>query len=103
MKYIRKLLIVSEIRLIELYIKRTPVFFNELFKAFTTPIITPFLNPITRSTYNDAETNFSKNPFTINVMFFMKFKPYNSMKGHRKGRLKRKIMRRIVKANRICD
>jgi len=103
MKYIRKLLIVADIRYIDLYVKKTPVFFNELFNAFTTPIIAPFFNPITKTMYNDAVSTLSKQACSIRLMIFMKFKPYNFMKGHRKGRLKRKIMRRVVKLNRICD
>lgn len=103
MKYIRKLLIVADIRYINLVIKKTPVFLNELFNAFTTPIIAPFFNPITKTVYNDITSTLTKPAFNIKNLVFLKFKPYNSMKGHRKGRLKRKIMRRIVKSNRICD
>jgi len=103
MKYIRKLLIVADINYIDLYIKKTPVFLTELFNAFTTPIIAPFLNPITKMLYNDITATLSKPAFNIRALGFMKFKPYNFMKGHRKGRLKRKIMRRVVKLNRICD
>jgi len=39
----------------------------------------------------------------IRHLFFSRSKPYNFMKGPRKGRLKRKIMRRIIRTNRIPD
>lgn len=102
-KYLRKLLIVSEIRDIILYVKKTPVFFTELLKTLTTPVIHPFLNPHTGKVYDDNMMN-SKISFpNIKYLIFSKTKAYGYMKGPQKGRLKRKIMRRIIQTNRMPD
>lgn len=103
MRYLRKLLIATSIRDVALYVKRTPVFFLELCNAFTTPVITPFLHPFIAGSYNDTDLN-TKSPFTaLRHIVFSRSKPYGLMKGPRKGRLKRKIMRRIIRTNRVCD
>ena len=102
-KYLRKLLIVSEIRDIFLFIKKTPVFFTELLKTLTTPVICPFLHPHTGKLYDDSMVN-SKISFpNIKYLIFSKTKAYGYMKGAKRGRLKRKIMRRIIRTNRMPD
>lgn len=102
-KYLRKLLISSEIRNIFLYVKKTPVFFTELLKTLTTPVICPFVHPHTGKLYDDAKIN-SKISFpNIKYLIFSKTKAYGYMKGHKRGRLKRKIMRRIIRTNRMPD
>jgi hypothetical protein len=103
MKYVRKLLIVSEIRDLVLFTKRTPVFFTELCNALISPIIRPFLNPFTNFMYDDIKLNSLKPKLRVKQVFFYQPKSFGSMKGPRKGRLKRKIMRRIIRTNRICD
>jgi hypothetical protein len=103
MKYVRKLLIVSEIRDLVVFTKRTPVFFTELCNSLISPIIRPFMNPFTNFMYDDTKLNSSKPKLRIKQIFFYQPKSFGSMKGPRKGRLKRKIMRRIIRTNRVCD
>jgi hypothetical protein len=103
MKYVRKLLIVSEIRDLVVFTKRTPVFFTELCNSLISPIIRPFFNPFTNFMYDDTKLNSSKPKLRIKQIFFYQPKSFGSMKGPRKGRLKRKIMRRIIRTNRVCD
>ena len=45
-KYLRKLLIVSGIKNIYVYIKKTPLFVQEIFHLLTSPLVKPFFNPI---------------------------------------------------------
>ena len=100
-KYLRKLLIVSCIKNIYLYIQKKPLFFQELCKTLTTPMVNSFVNPLTQLSLN--ENSNTKQPFFIRYLFFRQIKPYNLMKVCRRGRLKRKIMRRVIKMNRIPD
>lgn len=100
-KYLRKLLIVSGIKNIYLYIQKKPLFFQELCKTLTTPMVNSFVNPLTQLSLNENSNN--KQPFFIRYLFFRQIKPYNLMKVCRRGRLKRKIMRRVIKMNRIPD
>jgi len=103
MKYVRKLLIVSEIRDLVIYTKRTPVFFSELCTVLLSPIIRPFVNPLTSFLYDDTKLNSAKPKVVVKKIFFYKPKSFGTMKAPLKGRLKRKIMRRIIRTNRICD
>lgn len=103
MKYVRKLLIVSEIRDLIIYTKRTPVFFNELCNVLVSPIIRPFVNPLTSSLYDDTKLNSNKPKILVKKIFFYQPKAFGSMKAPLRGRLKRKIMRRIIRTNRVCD
>ena len=103
MKYVRKLLIVSEIRDLVIYTKRTPVFFSELCNVLLSPIIRPFVNPLTSFLYDDTQLNSAKPKVVVKKIFFYKPKSFGTMKAPLKGRLKRKIMRRIIRTNRICD
>jgi len=102
-KYLRKLLIVSEIKDIFLYVKKTPVFFTELLKTLTTPVICPFIHPQTGKMYDDIKLNSNVLFPNIKYLIFSKTKAYGYMKGPKKGRLKRKITRRIIRMNRMPD
>lgn len=103
MKYLRKLLITASLKHVHLVINRTPVMINELLTTLTSPIVAPFVHPFTNRLYDDVQRNSRSNPFFLSVIEFKRFKSYTLMKGPRKGRLKRKIMRRIVRSNRIPD
>jgi hypothetical protein len=102
-KYVRKLFIITQIRDVNIHVKKTPTFFSELCKTLTSPLVAPFTNPFTGVIYNDMEVHLQKSLVNIRHLFFSRSKPYNFMKGPRKGRLKRKIMRRIIRTNRIPD
>jgi hypothetical protein len=103
MKYLRKILIVSEIRDLVIFTRRTPVFFTELCNSLISPIIRPFLNPFTGFMYDDTKLNSTKPKLRVKQIFFYQPKSFGLMKGPRRGRLKRKIMRRIIRTNRVCD
>ena len=65
-KYVRKLLIVSGIKNLYLYVQKKPLFFPELCKILTTPLVNPFVNPIS-SSYITETSNFKNQPFYIGV------------------------------------
>lgn len=101
-KYLRKLLLVSNIKNVYLYVQKTPLFLTELVKTLTTPLVNPFFNPISSSLLFENNSP-SSNSFSIRYVYFRQLKPFNLMRMPRKGRLKRKIMRRIIRTNRISD
>ena len=102
MKYVRKLLIISGIKNLYLYVQKKPLFFQELCKTLTTPLVNSFYNPIS-STFVNEINNGQISPFHIRYLFFRQTKSFSLMRQSRQGRLKRKIMRRIIRTNRIAD
>lgn len=102
-RFLRKILIASVIRDVYLNIMRTPNFLLELFSAFMTPVITPFSLYPGYGVYNDVNQNSFKAPFLIRSVNFRSPKPYGYVKSAKKGRLKRKITRRIIRMNNIMD
>lgn len=100
-KYLRKLLIIADIKNVYLYIRRTPTHIHELCTLLTSPLQKAFFNPITG--LEVSETSRKHHTLDIRYIFFNKIKSFTNMKVCRRGRLKRKIQRRIIKSNRITD
>ena len=102
-RFLRKILISSQIRDVYLNIMRTPNFLLELFSSLMTPVITPFTLYPGYGAYSDVQSNSFKAPFLIRSVHFRSPKPYGYVKSAKKGRLKRKITRRIIRMNKIMD
>ena len=102
-KYARKLLLVSQIVEIHFWVRGVPSLFSELFRVFFTPVVTPFKHPLTMQPYYDVEETKKQTPFFPISITHNRTKPYNYMKVKRRGRLKRKVMRRLMSKSRVCD
>ena len=100
MKYIRKLFIVSGIISFELFINRTPILLEELINALCNPTGTFFTNPLNNYNYDDTV---EKTTFNFMGIYYITPRPYGVKKGPKKGRLKRKIMRRLIRMNKVLD
>ena len=100
-KFLRKILIVSGIRNMTLFLKRPPVLLAELFRFLTRPIISPFFDPINNKVVIEDDDNYTT--FNFKYFFFIRSVSFTSMKRKQKGRLKRKVSKKIIKRNRITD
>ena len=100
-KYLRKLLIITNIKSFTLRIMSTPALFQELFSLLTRPLVRPFLNPFNGRTITESPQSFYKMNFI--TFFFERSQSYAFQKGRKKGRIKRKIRRRLYRSNRVCD
>jgi len=100
-KLLRKLLIVSGIRQFVIFFKRPPILLAEVFRFLTSPLITPFYDPVQDKTCIEDDRKYTR--FSFKYFFFLKTVSYTTMKGKQKGRLKRKISKKIIKRNRIAD
>jgi hypothetical protein len=63
-------------------------------------VINIYKNPFSENLITEKEIN---NPFIFPVIVFTNNKPYGFMKSKQKGRLKRKISRRLTILNRVLD
>ncbi len=100
-KYIRKLLLISKIKNLILVIKKIPLFLNELINLFNLPIVHKFLNPVDGKIIEEEDNNFLQIKFLY--FLFLENKNFSKNKNPQKGRIKRKILRKIIFENKIVD
>ena len=100
-KFLRKLLLVTGILKFALYVVRVPVHLSEVMRILTNPLIAPFFDPLRRVRILEDEHLYSR--FNIRYIFFLKTVPFGCMKGKQRGRLKRKISKKVIQRNRIAD
>lgn len=100
-KYLRKLLLIVGIRKLDIFSRGTPYMLNEILNNLLTPLGHPFTNPFTSKIIN--ETKFVYPSPQLNLIVFEKPKPFNKLKVPGKGRIKRKILRKVVRFNRFVD
>lgn len=104
-RYLRKLLLLSRVNNFTLYVQQTSDQLNKLLQILQKPINHAFTDPLTGQLINEEIDNAGKKRQLFNFLYivFLKNKPYGVMKTKKTGRLKRKIRRLIIKANRIID
>jgi hypothetical protein len=100
-KYLRKIYIILKIKYQMILIKKTPVHILEFLSFFNSPIIHKFNNPLNDKVIEDKKRI---NPLTRTLYFiFLKSHDFSFTKKKKKGRIKRKIMRKLIIKNKITD
>nr|ASY95739.1 hypothetical protein [Stylonychia lemnae] len=101
-RYLRKLYIFTKIKYSIFHIKKTPVGFLEFLSSLNTPIIHKFNDPFTNKL---VEEKSNPNQPLVNVIYFIFSRniDFSSNKIRKKGRIKRKITRKLVLENSISD
>lgn len=102
-RFLRKILILSGILSIDLIVNRSPTLFLELYKSFLTPDIVPFKVPKSRKLYDDLGRNSKTAVFSVERIAFLRTKYYGLFRERLRGRLKRKVARRLIKKNNVMD
>lgn len=100
-KFLRKILILIKLKNLIFFIRNNPINFLELLNTLNQPIVHNFINPINGSLIKDSSTNDLK--FSFNFLIFLKNQPYTFLKKRKKGRVKRKILRKIILENNLVD
>lgn len=100
-KFVRKLFIVTRLKTFNIVLKKSPYLLNEVLNKLFQPLNHRFVNPLTGAVVD--EITHKPQQFNINLIFFKKTIPYSIQKTTKKGRLKRKIFRQIVRKNNILD
>ena len=101
MRFLRKLLLILKLKNIVLHSKGLPLFFETLINMLYQPIAHPFQNPLTSKTITEVKNK--PRDLKISELVFTHSKPYGFMKLKKKGRVKRKVRRRVMKANWVVD
>ena len=100
-RFFRKLLITANIKNMALVFKRTPRDLLEIFRFLCSPLKAPFFNPVTQKVIEETRHKYHK--LNIRYLYFLKSISYTSMKYRKKGRVKRKISRKVIKKNKLMD
>jgi hypothetical protein len=98
-RYLRKLLLVIQVRALTLVVKKNPKFFLEFMNILYTPLTHQLTDPLTGLTFDDVRGLVFKIPYFI----FYSNKSYSFNKGASVGRIKRKVLRRLVYMNKVID
>lgn len=98
--FLRKVLLYSSFRGLTLFVKRQPLYFQEIINTLFKPVISTYKHPFNGSVIDEK---FVSNQYYFNNIIFGLSKNYTYNKTRRRGRLKRRIMKRLVKVNNILD
>lgn len=103
-RYLRKLFLIINFKHIIFFVKKTPSLFIELFRLLNSIIVHKFINPFTRKFFFDNKDLF-KNKKLLNIDFFIFYKniDFSKNKKRKKGRLKRKVTRKLFMIDSIID
>ena len=100
-KFLRKLLLVLKLKNVIVLSRGVPVYLELLLSTLFRPLSHPFTDPIVGSIID--ETQDEKNNINVSSIMFINIKPFGSQKAKKKGRVKRKIRRKLVRLNSVID
>jgi hypothetical protein len=98
--FFRKILIFLNLKLISLFVKFIPKYFSEILNLLMRRNPNSYNHPFTNELIYESSIS---NPYSIGNIFFFNTKPYGFFKKRKKGVVKRKISRKIIKNNLIID
>jgi hypothetical protein len=100
-KYLRKIFILAKVNNIIFLIKSIPVYLLEIINFLNQPIIHKFINPYSNKVVEETSTK----TFSLRIMniIFLKNKSFCVNKIKKKGRIKRKIIRKVILENKLID
>jgi hypothetical protein len=101
-KFLRKLIIILNLKNLILIFKKTPVFLIEILNFLNQPLPHKFNNPLENKIINET-LNFA--PHLIKFLYFIFLQNYSFSKNktRRKGRVKRKVYRKLILTNQVID
>lgn len=81
-------------------IKRTPMYLQDILSTINNPVSSIYNDPYTKKEVNEFKTT---NNFKFTNIIFTTTKPYGPIKTKNKGRLKRKISKKLILIGRVTD
>lgn len=101
MRFLRKVLILLKLRNIVLHFKGVPVLLESLLQMLYQPIAHPLKDPFRE--LEVIESVKQRYVLKISELIFTSPKPFGYLKPRKKGRIKRKIRRRIMRSTFVVD
>ena len=108
MRFLRKLFISLTFKNLYLRVRGVPVMLTKLLTTLNKPIIHQFTDPLSNvlidETSHEYKTTRLTKPLLLTpFIYFTKNKSYTYLKSKKRGRVKRKIRRKLVKLNNVID
>jgi hypothetical protein len=104
MRFFRKVLLVLGLKSVGLVTRGIPVHLDSLITTLFKPLSHPFTNPLTGKLINEvSEGKKSTQNISINSILFSYPRPNIQQKVRKRGRVKRKIRRKIVRTSNLID
>lgn len=100
-KFLRKIFFISKIKNATLIIKKNPLFLLEILNIFNVPIVHKFFDPVSKCITEEESSNYPWFKFLYFV--FLDNKDFSNNKKKKRGRIKRKILRKLILENKIID
>lgn len=101
MRLLRKLLIVSRLDFFDILVKGVPLHLPQLFSFLNRPLPHVIYDPVNGSTIDETGDDYYK--IRYHSLQFLRGKPYGYQKTRKRGRVKRKVRRKIINSARVID
>jgi len=99
--FIRKILLFASIKFLYLLVTNIPTYLKEIMSTINNSVINHYKNPFNEENLINEKSVI--NPFKFSFFMFINNKPYGKVKVKKKGRLKRKITKRLTQMNKVLD
>ena len=104
MRFLRKILLVLNLKSVGIITRGVPLHLDSLMTSLFRPLSHPFPDPLTGSVINESDSvNPERGDIHVNSTLFLSSKPFAPQKTRKRGRIKRKIKRRLVRTNSLID
>ena len=100
--FLRKILIYTNLKYLILKIKGVPLFLRDILSTIINPSVKVYEHPF-KAPPQLIDEGALQHSFSFKYVVFTNLKPHSLMKRKQKGRLKRKIAKKIVLLNNILD
>jgi len=98
--FLRKTLLFSSFTTLYFMVSKTPIYLKEMMSTLNDPVVSIYRNPFSDDLIDEKSF---QTPFKFSMFLFLNNKAYGKVKVRKRGRLKRKITKRLVLLNRITD
>jgi hypothetical protein len=100
--FFRKIILYTSIKSLNIHVNHVPKYFSEILNIILLKNLNLYKHPFTENSINEKDMT-SDNTFKISNLVFFKTKLYGSIKLRKRGVLKRKVTRKVIKNNYIID
>ena len=100
-KFVRKILLVLKLSSVNLYVRGVPVYFDTLLSTLFRPLSHSIVNPLNGESLSESST--LKSDLGFESIQFLTSKPFGYQKPRKRGRVKRKIRRKISQTGSVVD